>query len=171
MLLSYTIKYLPYLIVKFQVAIDKKLLLARCRAFKHVESTTIYMIKIFHLHYRESALLQSSFFIVTKLTNICQPISSIDSREKNLSKYIYVFNLFKSLGKHFHTNSIISIRPRNLHINLSFAANLSFQRNSLIELTAKHMTWCFWLNSDKINSTHCKICQICHREKLPQKNC
>ena len=37
-------------------------------------------------------------------------------------------------------------------------------KNSLIELTSK-----IWLSSHKITSTHCEICQICHREKLPQK--
>ena len=99
-------------------------------------------------------------------------------QRKKFSKYIcFVLNLFKSLVKLFHTNSIISIRPRNLHTNLYYAANLCFeitqviQNNSLIELTAKHMTWYFWLNSDKINSTHCKIFQICHRENQPRKNC
>ena len=68
--LSYMIKYLPYLVVNFQAAIHKNLLLARCRAFEHAEPTTIYIIKKFHLHYRELALLQSSLLTVTKLTNI-----------------------------------------------------------------------------------------------------
>ena len=90
--ISYMIKYLPRLIVKFQAAIHKNLLLARCRAFGHVERTTIYKIKIF---YREFVLLQS-----------------IDSRVKNLSKYIFpILKLFKGLVKRFHINSIISIRP------------------------------------------------------------
>ena len=68
--LSCMIKYLPCLIVNVQVAIHKNLLLASCRAFEHVEPTTIYMIKIFHLHYRKLPLLQSSLLKVTKLTNI-----------------------------------------------------------------------------------------------------
>ena len=99
-----------------------------------------------------------------------------NSSEKNLSIYICsVLNLFKSSAKLFHTNSIISIRPRNLHTNLYSAANLSFeiihffQSNSLIELTAKHTTWCFWLNSDKINSIRCKICQICQGNDASKK--
>ena len=118
MLLSYMIKYLPCLIVKFQAA-NKNLLLERCRAFNHVQPTTICMVQIFHLHHRELALPRSSFLTVTKLTNIHQPIFKIDSREKNLSKYICsVLNLFKSLVKLFRTNSIISIKPRNLHTNL-----------------------------------------------------
>ena len=68
---SYMIKYLPCLIVKFQATIHKNLLLAGCRTFENVNPTTIYMIKRFHLHYRELALLQSSLLTVTKLTNIC----------------------------------------------------------------------------------------------------
>ena len=46
----------------------KNLLLARCRAFEHAEPTIIYVIKIFHLHYRELALIQSSLLTFTKLT-------------------------------------------------------------------------------------------------------
>ena len=68
--LSYMIKYLPCLTVNIQAAIHKNLLLARCKAFEHVELTTIYVIKIFHLHYRELALLHSSLLTVTKLTSI-----------------------------------------------------------------------------------------------------
>ena len=60
-------KYLPCLIVNFQPAMHKSLLLARCRVFEDVEPTTIYMIKIF---YREFVLLQSSLLTVTKLTNV-----------------------------------------------------------------------------------------------------
>ena len=63
--LSYMIKYLPCLIVNFQAAMRKNLLLARCKAFDHVEPTTIYIIKIFNLHYRELAPLQSSVLTVT----------------------------------------------------------------------------------------------------------
>ena len=128
MFLSYMIKYLPFLTVNFQAAIHKNQLVARCRAFEHVESTIIYMIKIFHLDYRELALPYSSFLTVTKLTKICWPIFKIDSGEKNLSKYIcFVLNLFKSLVKPFHTNSIISMRSRNLHTSLYYAANLCFE--------------------------------------------
>ena len=68
--LSYMIKYLPCLVVNFQAAIHKNLFLARCKAFEHVEPTTNYIIKIFHLHYRELALLQSSLVTAAKLTNI-----------------------------------------------------------------------------------------------------
>ena len=42
-------------------------------------------------------------------------------------------------------------------------------KNRLIELTAKHKT-CLWLRSDEITSTHCKICQTCHRGKDSTKN-
>ena len=37
-------------------------------------------------------------------------------------------------------------------------------KNNLIELTAKHMIQSFWLSSDKINCTLCKICQKSHWE-------
>ena len=44
--ISYMIKYLPSLLVNFQAAIYKILLLARCRAFfEHVEPTTIYSFR------------------------------------------------------------------------------------------------------------------------------
>ena len=56
--LSCMIKYLPCLLVNFQAAIYKNLVLARCREhFEHVEPNTIYIIKRFHLHYRGLALL------------------------------------------------------------------------------------------------------------------
>ena len=67
--LSYMIKYLPCLLVNFQAAIYK----AKCRgyfwqnveAFGHVEATTTYTIKRFHLLYRVLALLQRILLILT----------------------------------------------------------------------------------------------------------
>ena len=64
--LSYMIKYLPSLLVNFQAAIYKILLLARCRAFfEHVEPTTIYIIKNISTHYRKLAPLHRIFLILT----------------------------------------------------------------------------------------------------------
>ena len=57
--LSYMIKYLPCLLVNFQAAIHKNLLLTKC--FK---PTTRYIIKRFHLHYRELAIVQRILLII-----------------------------------------------------------------------------------------------------------
>ena len=56
---SYMIKYLPRRLVNFQAAIYKDLLLA-----KFSKPTTIYIIKRFHLPYKELALLQRILLIV-----------------------------------------------------------------------------------------------------------
>ena len=58
--LSYMIKYLPCLLVNFQAPIYKNLLLAKCS-----KPTNRYIIKRFHLHYRELALLQRILLIIT----------------------------------------------------------------------------------------------------------
>ena len=98
--LSYMIKYLPCFLVNFQAVIHKNLLLAKCS-----NPTTIYIIKRFHLHYRELPFLQMILSIVTTtlllkvfkrivnfysyhLTNVYWPIFQINSRIKSLSKYI-----------------------------------------------------------------------------------
>ena len=49
-----------------------------------------------------------------------------------------------------------------------FSRSTVFKTN-LIELTASHMIWSFWLSSEKINSTLCKICQTCHLEVITKK--
>ena len=63
-------------------------------------------------------------------------------------------------------NSIISIRPQVFTyqfilccqplflILLKFSKEQLF-KNSLIKLTPKHITQCFWLSSDKTTSNHC----------------
>ena len=56
---SYLIKYLPRRLANFQAAIYKDLLLA-----KFSNSTTIYIIKKFHLPYKGLALLQRILLIV-----------------------------------------------------------------------------------------------------------
>ena len=57
---SYMIKYLPCLLVNFQAAIYKNLLLAKC-----CKPTTRYIIKRFLLQCRELALPQRILLIVT----------------------------------------------------------------------------------------------------------
>ena len=57
---------LPCLLVNVQAAIYRNLLLARCRAFEHVELTTMYLTNLqFHLHFRELPLLQKILLIKT----------------------------------------------------------------------------------------------------------
>ena len=50
---SYMIKYLPCLLVNVQVAIYRNLLWQNVVYFEHADPTTIYIIKIFHLHLRQ----------------------------------------------------------------------------------------------------------------------
>ena len=112
-------------------------------------------------------LLQRTLFIITK------------SLEHEL--FCYVSNLL-NLVKLFHINSIISTGPYEFRcqsilccqplflISLKFFSRSTVFKNNLIELTASHMIWSFWLSSDKINSTLCKICQTCHWEVTTKKN-
>ena len=58
--LSYVIKYSQYLLVKFQAAIYKNLLLA-----KFSKPITLYIINRFHLHHKKLALLQRILLTVT----------------------------------------------------------------------------------------------------------
>ena len=95
------------------------------------------------------------------------------------------FNLFtRNLLKLFHTNSMIGLRPWEIYTSiyillLTFCfwcysncqtfSKATIFKDSLIKLAAKQINLHFWLSSDRITSTHCKICQICQRKNLPQK--
>ena len=54
--LSFMIIYLPCFLVNFKAAICKILFWQNVGHFEHVEPTTIYTIKRFHLHTTESLL-------------------------------------------------------------------------------------------------------------------
>ena len=63
-------------------------------------------------------------------------------------------------------NSILL--PNFVFDAIQFFSRATILKNRLIELKVKHKT-CFWLRSDEISSTHCKIFQICHRGKALTK--
>ena len=140
----------------FKLQYIKKHIWQNVEHFKHGEPTIINILNTFHLYYRVFSLFQRILFIKTK------------SLGNQLSK------TFSYKQHHQHRTIEIQVPIYTLLLAFVFAINQIFSRstvfkNNLIELRTKHMIQSSWLSSDKINSALCRMWQICHWEKLPQK--